>query len=82
VIAETIGWTNWLMTLGVIGGMECHRIGLRAGAIWAFFLLCAGTAAHYKAGLFSPRRTAAPSLVAAFTSGALIAAGALAVKLF
>ena len=80
-IAEGIGWTSWLMTIGVVGGMDCHRIGLRAGILWAFGTLCLGTLAMYKAGLFSARRIAAPSLVAAFTAGALIIVGALATAL-
>jgi len=74
-IAEGIGWLSWLTTLGLIGGMERGRIALSAGAGWAFGLLLLGTAAMYKAGLFTKTRTAAPSVVAIAAACAIVSLG-------
>ncbi len=80
-IAEGIGWLAWLMTLGLIGGMERGKLPLSTGAGWAFGLLILGTAAMYKAGLFSKSRTAAPSVVAITAAFTLVCLGALVVAL-
>lgn len=80
-IAEGIGWLSWLMTLGLIGGMERGKLALSAGAGWAFGLLILGTAAMYKAGLFSRTRTAAPSIVAIAAAFAVICLGVLVIAI-
>ena len=74
-IAEAVGWLSWLLSLGMVGGMERGAVSLGAGAAWAFGLLILGAAAMYKAGLFTKSRTAAPSIVAIAAACAIVSAG-------